>query len=121
MLLTFVVIGLAAGVLSGLFGVGGGILIVPALVLLADFPHKLALGTSLGSLLLPVGILGAYTYWQHGNLDLRAALLLALGLFAGAYVGARWAQAIPGPVLQRMFAVFIVLMAIRLWIEAGGN
>jgi hypothetical protein len=77
MVLTFVLIGLVAGGLSGLFGVGGGILIVPALVLLADFPHKTALGTSLGALLLPVGLLGAYTYWQHGNLEIRTSLLLA--------------------------------------------
>jgi len=121
MVLTFVLIGLVAGVLSGLFGVGGGILIVPALVLLADFPHKTALGTSLGALLLPVGLLGAYTYWQHGNLDIRTSLLLALGLFAGAYAGARLAQVISTPTLQRMFAVFIVLMAVQLWVEAGGK
>lgn len=121
MVVTFVLIGLAAGVLSGLFGVGGGILIVPALVLLADYPHKVALGTSLGALLLPVGLLGAYTYWQHGNLVIRTSLFLALGLFLGAYGGARLAQVIPGPTLQRMFAVFIVIMAVRLWIEAGGK
>lgn len=121
MVVTLVFVGLAAGVLAGLFGVGGGILIVPALVLLADFPQKTALGTSLGALLLPVGLLGAYTYWQHGNLDVRASLLVALGLFFGAYGGARLAHVIPGPVLQRMFAVFMVLMAARLWYEAGGR
>ena len=121
MVVTFLLIGLAAGVLSGLFGVGGGILIVPALVLLADFPAKTALGTSLGALLLPVGLLGAYTYWQHGHLVIRSSLFIALGLFVGAYAGARLAQVIPGHTLQRMFAVFIVIMAVRLWIEAGGN
>lgn len=121
MLVTFVLIGVAAGVLSGLFGIGGGILIVPALVLLADYPTKLALGTSLGALLLPVGLLGAYTYWQHGNLNPRASVLLALGLFLGAYLGARLAHIIPAATLQRMFAVFIVVMAVRLWIEAGGK
>ncbi len=121
MLVTFVLIGVAAGVLSGLFGIGGGILIVPALVLLANYPTKLALGTSLGALLLPVGLLGAYTYWQHGNLNPRASVLLALGLFLGAYLGARLAHVIPAATLQRMFAVFIVIMAVRLWIEAGGN
>ena len=121
MVATLLLIGLTAGVLSGLFGVGGGILIVPALVLLANFPPKLALGTSLGALLLPVGLLGAYTYWQYGNLNIRASLLLALGLFLGAYAGARVAQLIPGATLQRMFAIFVVVMAVRLWIEAGGK
>ena len=121
MVATFVLIGLLAGVLSGLFGIGGGILIVPALVLLVNYPTKMALGTSLGALLLPVGLLGAYTYWQHGDLNIRGSLLLAVGLFAGAYIGARLAQVIPAATLQRMFAAFIVLMAIRMWVEAGGK
>lgn len=116
-----IAIGLAAGVLSGLFGIGGGVLIVPALVILAKLPLKTALGTSLGALLLPVGLLGAYTYWQHDQVDIRASLLLALGLFLGAWGGARVAQLIPNATLQRMFAVFIVIVAIRLWVKAGGN
>jgi uncharacterized protein len=119
MVLTLLAIGLVAGVLSGLFGIGGGILIIPALIFLAKFPTKLALGTSLGALLLPVGLLGAYTYYQSGNLNIRASLLIAVGLFFGAWVGARLAQHISGATLQRMFAVFILLMAIRLWVEAG--
>ena len=113
-------IGLVAGVLSGLFGIGGGLLIVPALILVADFSPKMAVGTSLGALLLPVGLLGAYTYYQHGHLDVRASLILALGLFGGGWVGARMAQLLPGPTLQRLFAAFIVLMAVRLWLKAGG-
>ena len=121
MTVTFVLTGLVAGVLSGLFGVGGGILIVPALVLLADYSHKTALGTSLGALLLPVGLLGAYTYWQHGHLEVRTSLLLGLGLFFGAFAGARLAQVLSTPTLQRMFAVFMVLMAVRLWVDAGGK
>jgi uncharacterized membrane protein YfcA len=119
MLLTFLVIGLLAGVLSGLFGIGGGILIIPALIFLAKFPTKLAVGTSLGAMLLPVGLLGAYAYYQQGSINIRASLLIGLGLFIGAYIGARLAQQVSGPTLQRMFAVFIVLMAVRLWIEAG--
>ncbi|HEU5304899.1 MAG TPA: sulfite exporter TauE/SafE family protein [Gemmatimonadales bacterium] len=115
----YLAIGLAAGVLSGLFGVGGGILIIPALIFFAKFPTKLALGTSLGALLLPVGLLGAYAYYRAGNLNIRASLLIAFGLFFGVWVGARLAQIIPAVALQRMFAVFIVIMAIRLWIEAG--
>jgi uncharacterized membrane protein YfcA len=121
MVVTYVLIGVVAGVLSGLFGVGGGILIVPALILLAQFHLKLALGTSLGALLLPVGMLGAYTYYQNGNLDLRASLLLAVGLFFGAWAGARLAQVIPGPTLQRMFAIFMVVAAVRLWLKADGQ
>lgn len=121
MVIVFVLIGLAAGLLSGLFGIGGGILMVPALVLLANFDTKLAIGTSLGALVLPVGLLGAYTYYQHGNLSIKTSLLLAAGLLLGAWAGARVAQMIPGPTLQRMFAVLMVVMAIRLWTEAGGG
>jgi uncharacterized membrane protein YfcA len=119
MLAVFLAIGLSAGVLSGLFGIGGGILIIPSLIFFAQFHTKLAIGTSLGAMLLPVGLLGAYAYYQDGNLNIRASLLIGLGLFLGAYAGARLAQTISGPTLQRMFAVFIVLMAIRLWIQAG--
>jgi uncharacterized membrane protein YfcA len=119
MLAVFLAIGLVAGVLSGLFGIGGGILIIPSLIFFVKFHTKLAIGTSLGAMLLPVGLLGAYAYYQQGNLNVRASLLIGLGLFLGAYLGARLAQIVPGATLQRMFAVFIVLMAIRLWVEAG--
>lgn len=121
MVVTFVAIGLMAGILSGLFGVGGGILIVPALIFFAHFHLKLALGTSLGALLLPFGILAVYTYHQHGNLDLRASLLIGLGILFGGWAGARLAQVIPAETLQRMFAVFMVLAAARLWLKAGGQ
>jgi hypothetical protein len=120
MMFLYVLIGVAAGVLSGLFGIGGGMLIVPALVIVAQFHLKLALGTSLGALLLPVGVLGAYTYHQHGNLDLKASLLLGIGLFFGAWGGARLAHVLPPATLQRMFAVFLVAAAARLWLKAGG-
>ena len=119
MVLTFLAIGLTAGVLSGLFGIGGGILIIPSLIFLTQFPTKLAIGTSLGAMLLPVGLLGAYAYYQQGNLNIKASMLIGLGLFIGAYAGARLAQQLSGVTLQRMFAIFIVLMAVRLWLEAG--
>jgi uncharacterized membrane protein YfcA len=121
MLLLFVVIGLLAGVLSGMFGIGGGLLIVPSLVFFAKYPVKLALGTSLGALLLPVGLLGAYTYYQNGHLNIKASVVIGLGLFFGAWAGARLAQITPSATLQRLFAVFLVLMAVRLWLEAKGG
>lgn len=115
MIVTLVLIGLAAGVLAGLFGIGGGVLIVPALVYFAAMPIKEATGTSLGALLLPVGLLGALTYWKAGNLDIRASVIVAGGLFLGAYVGARIAQAVHPAALQRLFAVFLVLVAVRMF------
>src|SRR3954465_15818970 len=119
MLPVFLAIGLSAGVLSGLFGIGGGILIIPSLIFFAQFHTKLAIGTSLGAMLLPVGLLGAYAYYQDGNLNIKASLLIGMGLFCGAYGGARLAQQISAPTLQRLFAVFILIMAVRLWLEAG--
>jgi uncharacterized membrane protein YfcA len=111
----YIIIGLAAGVLSGLFGIGGGVVIVPALLLIAKMSPLTATGTSIGALLLPVGALGAWEYYRTGNLDLRASLLLALGLFLGAFFGAKVAHMLTPVMLKRTFAVFLVLVAIRVW------
>lgn len=115
--LLFVAIGLAAGVLAGIFGIGGGILIVPALILLAKFPPQLATGTSLGVLLLPVGILGAWSYYKEGNIRIAASLWIAAGLFVGAYFGAKVAQQMSPLVLRRAFSVFLAMIAIRMWMH----
>lgn len=93
--------------------------IVAALVSFAKFPMHRATGTSLAALLLPVAILGVMQYWKAGHVDVRAAGLLAGGLLVGAWAGARLALQVSGPMLQRAFAVFLVLMAIRLWLKAG--
>jgi uncharacterized membrane protein YfcA len=115
MTILYIIIGLAAGVLSGLFGIGGGVVIVPALLLVAGMSPLTATGTSLGALLLPVGALGAWEYYRKGNLDLRIALLLAVGMFFGAFFGARLAQMLTPVQLKRAFAVFLVMIAIRMW------
>jgi uncharacterized protein len=117
-MILFIAIGLAAGVLAGLFGIGGGIVIGPALILLAKFQPQTATGTSLGALLLPVGALGAWEYYRRGHLNIPASLWIALGLLFGAWAGARLAQMLSGPQLQKAFAVFLVLIAIRVWTKA---
>jgi len=111
----YLLIGLGAGVLSGLFGIGGGVVIVPALIFLARMQPQTATGTSLAALLLPVGALGAYEYYKHGQLNLVAAALIALGLFIGAGFGARYSLMLSGVTLRRMFAVFLALIAVRMW------
>ena len=111
-------IGLLAGVLSGLFGIGGGIVIVPLLILLVGFTATQAVGTSLAALLLPVGAFGALEYWRAGQIDLRIAALLAAGLLLGAYVGARLGIALPVEVVQRGFGVLLVLVGVRFVILA---
>jgi hypothetical protein len=115
MTILYIIIGLGAGVLSGLFGIGGGVVIVPALLLVAHMSPLTATGTSLGALLLPVGALGALAFFRAGHLDMRASALLALGMFFGAYVGARLAHTLTPVQLKRAFAVLLVLVAVRMW------
>src|SRR5688572_15684765 len=111
----FIVIGLLAGVLSGLFGIGGGVVIVPALIFFAKLQPVAATGTSLAALLLPVGALGAYEYYRKGHLEIGAALWVALGLFFGAWVGAKLAQELSPVQLRRAFALFLVVIAGKVW------
>jgi len=112
------IVGLAAGLLAGLFGVGGGILIVPGLMFFSKMSQTAAQGTSLGAMLLPVGALGAWEYYKKGDLNVAAALLVGLGIFIAAPFGARLALVIPVKMLQRGFAVFLVVVAARLWYKA---
>lgn len=92
---------------------------VAGLVTLARFPIHQANGTSLATLMVPVGILGVMEYHRRGQVNIPAAATLAVGVLIGAWIGARWAQQVSGPVLQRAFAVFLVVMAVRMWIRAG--
>jgi len=111
----FIAIGLAAGVLAGMFGIGGGIVIVPALILVSRLSPQIATGTSLASLLLPVGALGAWAYYKEGNVRIVPALWIGVGLFFGAYFGAKIAQQMSAIALQRAFSVFLMLVAVRMW------
>jgi uncharacterized protein len=114
-IVVFIAIGFCAGILSGLFGIGGGLMIVPALILLARFTPITATGTSLAALVLPVGVLGAWEYYKKGHLNIPAALFVAVGLFFGAWIGARLAQHLSPAQVKRAFAVFLVVVAGRLW------
>ena len=113
-IILYVLIGATAGVLSGLLGIGGGIIIVPALVLIIGLTQQEAQGTSLILLTAPLGLLAAWTYYQSGNADLRLAALLGVGFFFGAFVGARIATSLPNAVLQKIFGVALLLIAIWL-------
>ena len=115
MALIFLVIGVLAGILSGVFGIGGGVVIVPALIVIAGLTPLAATGTSLGALLLPVGALGAWEYYRRGDLRISASLWIALGLFFGAWIGAKLAHHLTPNQLRRAFAVFLVLVAGRMW------
>lgn len=103
-------IGLAGGVLAGLFGVGGGIIFVPALVLVLGLSQVHAEATSLLAI-LPTVIAGAWRQHRYGNVDWRAALFIGLGSIAGVEGGVQIAKALPEDVLRRLFAVFMLLVA----------
>ena len=107
-------IGLLVGVVSGVVGIGGGILFVPALVWLAGMSQHKAQGTSLGALLLPVGAFAFWEYYREGNADLRVALLLAVGFLIGGYFGAVGAQHISDLWLRRIFAVTMIAVGGRM-------
>jgi len=118
LLVIYLVTGLLAGLLSGLFGIGGGILIVPALLFFAKMQPSTATGTSLGALLLPVGALGAWQYYKNGHVNVAASLLIALGLFVGAYFGAHFGEGLDPATAKRSFAIFLLLVAGRIWFTA---
>jgi uncharacterized membrane protein YfcA len=105
--LVFVMIGLIGGFASGLFGIGGGIVIVPALIYWAGFTQHKATGTSLAVLLPPIGLVAAIEYYRHGNVDVRAAIVLATMMIVGSWVGAYAANRLPGPHLRLAFGVFV--------------
>ncbi len=113
-LVLIAVIGLAGGILSGLFGIGGGLVIVPGLIVLVGFPVAKAAGTSLAALLLPVGLFGALEYYRAGQVDVRAAVVIAIGLLVGAYFGARIGTALDPTVAQRAFGIFLLIVGARL-------
>ncbi len=109
-----VLIGLLAGALSGFVGVGGGIIIVPALMWMMGFGQHQAQGTSLAVLLLPVGILAVMNYYKAGQIDIKAAAIISLTFVVGAYYGSKWSLVLPVDVVKRTFGVLMVLAALKL-------
>jgi len=109
-------IGLAAGVCAGMFGIGGGLIIVPALVFVLGMRELEAIGTSLAALIPPVGLLGAAEYWRGGYMNIRWAVLIALGLFLGAWFGAKIMIGLPQYLVRRIYAGFLIAIATRMLI-----
>ncbi len=119
-LIGLLLVGLAAGLLSGLFGVGGGIIVVPAMVLFFGMTQQSAIATSLIALLLPVGLLAVMEYYRSGKIsteNIWIGLIIAIGLFAGAYFGAKIATHLSNEMLRKAFAVFMGIVALHLWFK----
>ncbi len=108
-------LGLGAGILVGLMGIGGGIVLVPAMVHLLKMDQHLAQGTSLFLQLAPLGLGALHQYWKKGYADLNAGITLALGVFFGGYLGSFVAIRIPSNALRGMFGVFLMVVGLLLW------
>lgn len=113
-ILLFILLGLLAGVLSGLMGIGGGMIVIPALVFLFGFSQLKAQGTTLAMLVPPIGILAAIAYYRQGYMDLKVAAFICLGFFFGSLFGAKVATGLSNVVLQRIFGTFLLLVALKM-------
>ncbi|MDB5191650.1 MAG: sulfite exporter TauE/SafE family protein [Segetibacter sp.] len=113
-IIILILVGLAAGMLSGLVGVGGGIIIVPALVYFLAFNQKDAQGASLGILLLPVGILAAMNYYKEGHIDIKTVIFVSLGFIIGGFFGSKISLGLPDEKVKKIFAIVLMLVAIKM-------
>lgn len=113
---SFVLIGLLAGILGGIVGIGGGIVLVPALVLFWGFKQQMAQGTTLAALIPPVGFFAAYVYYKNGNVNVTAALLIGIGFLLGGFFGATFAQHLDQIFLKKLFAVLMIGIGIKMFL-----
>lgn len=110
----YIFLGLIAGTLSGLIGIGGGIIIIPALVFIFGLSQHAAQGTTLALMVPPVGILAAWTYYKHGHVDLQIAAYICIGFFIGGLIGAKIATNLPSTILEKVFGVCLLLISIKM-------
>jgi uncharacterized membrane protein YfcA len=117
MIVLVLLLGVTAGILVGLLGIGGGIVLVPAMVHVLHMDQHLAQGTSLFILLPPIGLGALRQYWKAGHVDLRAGIFCAFGMVFGAYIGGRIAVPMPTQVLKEFFGSFLMFSAVLLWLK----
>jgi uncharacterized membrane protein YfcA len=110
------ILGLISGILAGILGIAGGVFLIPALVIIFGFSQKIAQGTTIAVLLPPVGLGAAYFYWKSGNIDIKAAAILALGLFLGGILGASIVNKIPNTTISKIFGVFMIALGIKFFL-----
>ena len=114
LIIVYMLIGLSGGALSGLLGIGGATLIIPALVYILGFQQHLAQGTTLALMVPPISLLAAWTYYRSGNVDLKVAALICLGFFIGGLLGAKIAHLIPQESLKKIFGFFLLLVSMHM-------
>jgi len=113
-LIFLMLIGLAAGILSGFAGVGGGVIIIPALVFLLGMTQFEAQGTSLAMMIPPIGMMAAFNYYKQGYINWKYAAILAVFFFVGGYIGSKMALTIPQNIVKKGFAIFIIIVGVRM-------
>jgi uncharacterized protein len=114
MLMILIVIGIITGAMAGMLGIGGAIIMIPALVYFMGFSQQMAQGTSLAVMLPPIGILAAYNYYKAGHVDIKFALILAGTFLIGSYFGSKFALTLPQATLRKVFGVLLFLVAIKM-------
>ncbi len=112
--LAYVILGLFAGFLSGVLGIGGGVVLVPALIFIFGLTQLQAQGTTLALMIPPIGLLAAIRYYQSGNVKLEMAAFICLGFLAGGLLGANLVHNLPEPVIRKTFAIFLLLISLRM-------
>ena len=109
-----IIIGLIAGILSGLIGIGGGVIMIPALIMILNFNQHLSQGTTLAAMIPPIGILAAYEYYRNGYVNIPVALFIALGFIIGGFIGAKFAIPIDDKLLGRIFGIILFILSIKM-------
>ncbi|MBN1902971.1 sulfite exporter TauE/SafE family protein [Candidatus Sumerlaeota bacterium] len=110
----YILLGLTAGIVSGLIGIGGGVILVPALIMLFGFSQHQAQGTTLALMVPPIGLLAAWTYYAKGYVDLKIAMFICIGFFVGGLFGAKIATAISPTCLKKIFGVALFLISVKM-------
>lgn len=113
------ILGIMAGFFSGLIGIGGGVIIVPALIILFGYSQHTAQGTTLALLIPPIGILAVIEYYKKGYVDTKAALIICVGFIIGGYIGGKYSAGLPEQLLRRIFSIVIILIGIRMFFYKG--
>jgi len=114
MILILIVIGIITGVMAGMLGIGGAIIMIPALVYLLGISKQTAQGTSLAVMLPPIGIIAAYNYYKAGHVNIRFAIILAIFFLVGSYFGSKLALTIPQHILKKIFGILLLLVAAKM-------
>ncbi len=113
-LLILLLVGVVTGFMAGMLGIGGAIIMVPALIYILGFSQHMAQGTSLAVMLPPIGIIAAYNYWKAGQVDIRVAIVLIITFLIGSYFGSKLAINLPQATLKKIFAILLLLVATRM-------